>query len=402
MERIEKIFQKMTLKKALLMISGIVLALVTVLSALTILAADDIRQNILDTRTITVKDSGTMYRAGEAESGQPIYYEVNPGNYSYGRLSLKNQSFYYLTTFLMAALPGIYILIGAAAVVFMYYRIKLSSPIEALRTGIAHISESDLDFHISCDARDELGMLCRTFEDMRKELYQNNQRMWEMLRERKALTASVSHDLRTPITVIKGYLEYLESMRGRGQLSEETLVPVMRSMMESTERLERYVDCIRNIQRLEDVKLEKSTMSVSGLYAALKDEFSLLAGKWRREIIFYNDSKRDTVCTDRDMLFKILENLLNNAFRFSARCITFTVADDGDYLDFTVRDDGKGFDRDELECAASLFYSSDDGNENFGIGLFICKILCERLEGTLTLNNHEDGGASILAKIKIT
>ena len=63
------------------------------------------------------------------------------------------------------------------------------------------------------------------------------------MQDRKALTASVSHDLRTPITVIKGYLDYLSKTMLREQLTEEVLEMTLHNMMQSTERLERYVSC---------------------------------------------------------------------------------------------------------------------------------------------------------------
>lgn len=74
-----------------------------------------------------------------------------------------------------------------------------------------HISQQDLDFQIQYTSDDELGQLCDTFEHMKNEIYKSNSKMWNMLQERKALTASVSHDLRTPITVLNGYLDYLEN-----------------------------------------------------------------------------------------------------------------------------------------------------------------------------------------------
>lgn len=408
MEKVKKVFQKMTLKKALLTISAVILVIVTMLSVMTILTAADVRQEILNTRTITIGKSGNHYKTGEHNlkensEGNAIYfsYEVTPDNYTYGKLSSENQIRYVVVTFFMVVLPILYVIVGAFAVVKLYYKMKLSAPIEALRSGMEHISGYDLDFQIDYCSEDELGMLCGTFEEMRKELYYNNKKMWQMLQDRKALTASVSHDVRTPITVIKGYLEYVEKAAQRGQLSDEILAKTIQNMTQSTERLERYVDCIQDIQKMEDIEIEQSALQVSELVNDIEDDFSILAGQHQRSFQLNNQSKKDAIYTDKNMLFKILENLLNNALRFSESRIILTVADDGAFINFSVQDDGKGFDRDELQCATTLFYSSSAGKENFGIGLSICKILCEKLGGTLMIRNHADGGACVTARIKI-
>ena len=86
----------------------------------------------------------------------------------------------------------------------MFYRIKLKEPLDALKQGIIHIADNDLSFSMGYQKQDELGQLCGAFEKMRRELLDNNRRMWALVDERKKINASISHDLRTPITVIKG------------------------------------------------------------------------------------------------------------------------------------------------------------------------------------------------------
>ena len=68
-------------------------------------------------------------------------------------------------------------------------------------------------------------------------------------REKKALTASVSHDLRTPITVLNGYLDYLEKSIERETLTNETLQTTIKNMTEAVDRLKRYVECVKDIQK---------------------------------------------------------------------------------------------------------------------------------------------------------
>lgn len=128
-------------------------------------------------------------------------------------------------------------------------QIEITDAHKSTKNGMDHIANQDLDFQILYTSEDELGKLCSTFEQMRNEVYQSNRKMWEMLQERKALTASVSHDLRTPITVIKGYLDYIEKSLSKGSLTKDTLKITVQNMTQATERLVRYVECVKDIQK---------------------------------------------------------------------------------------------------------------------------------------------------------
>lgn len=392
MEKIRNVLSNMSLKKALLVTAGSILLIVTALSAVTIITISGIRQELLNTRPIVIKDIG--------KTETQFAYVLSPENYSYGELTGKHRMYYNAATAAMVVFPVMYIILGAAAVAKMYYRIKLSQPIEALKTGISHVSEYDLDFQIAYRSDDELGMLCSTFENMRKELAQNNQKMWDLLQERKLLNASVSHDLRTPITVIKGYLDYLAKASDRGKLTEESLKLTVQNMVQSAERLERYVDCIKDIHRMEEIEVKKMTISISELTVSIERDFSFLAEQRNRSFQLCNLAETACICTDRSLLFKILENLLDNAFRFSKEKITLTITESSGYISFMMQDDGKGFSDAELGNAAGLFYRSAVNKGELGIGLTICQILCEKLDGVLALKNNEAGGAAAEVRLK--
>ena len=115
---------------------------------------------------------------------------------------------------------------------------------------------------------------------------------------------------------------------------------------------------------------------------------------------YQNQIKTESICSDKDMLSKILENIFDNALRFSEKVIYFSITEKNNCICFTVYDDGKGFSKDELKYATTFFYSSPTNKGNFGIGLSICKILCERLDCVLSLENIADHGASITVQVK--
>lgn len=395
MGKIKNTFQKMSLKKSLVMLAALCLGGVSILSIITILIFSDMQQRILNTRPIVVTDY-TMKNYEETGSETTVV----PQKYIYKELSKENQIYYWIVTILMVILPVIYIIAASLMVAKFYYKLKLQIPLENLKNGMYHISQQDLDFQIQYITDDELGKLCDTFECMRNEIHKSNCKMWDMLQERKALTASISHDLRTPITVVNGYLDYLEKSMERKMLTEELLQTTIKNMAGAMSRLERYVDCVKDIQKMEEIEIRKEQYNLKEIIADITREFSVLAAQYGRKLIIHDLSQDAFIETDKDMLSKILENIFDNALRFSTDKIVLSIDEKKDYICFSIQDDGVGFTAEELNSATSFFYSSPTNGGNFGIGLSICKILCEKLGGNMCLGNNFDCGAIITIKIK--
>lgn len=399
MGKIKETFQKTSLKKSLLILAVFWLSLVGILSIATILKCSDIRQEILDTRPIIItgyKTDNIDEHNMETESGMI----VTPQIYMHGELSKENQVYYWCITILMVSLPIAYIIFASFMVAILYYKWKLQIPIKHLKNGMYHISQQDLDFQIPYTSDDELGQLCDTFEHMKNEIYTSNRKMWDMLQERKALTASVSHDLRTPITVLNGYLDYLGKSIERETLTNEILQTTIKNMTEAVDRLKRYVECVNDIQKIEDIKIKRENCNLNDLISNITREFSILATQKNKKLVIQVLSKSVCILTDKAMLLKILENIFDNALRFSHEKIIFSIEEKKEYLYFSMQDDGIGFTTEELKSATSFFFSSSTNGGNFGIGLSICKILCEKLGGDMCLDNTAEHGAIITVRIK--
>lgn len=389
----------MSLKKSLLVIALICLGIVSILSSITVLICSDIRQKILDTRPIVVTDyviKGAEEETVESESGVTVI----PNEYSHGELSEENQIFYWTVTILMAALPVLYIIVVSFLFAKLYYRLKLKRPLENLKSGMYHIAEQDLDFQIEYRSDDELGRLCRTFENMKNEIHKNNCQMWDMLQERKALTASVSHDIRTPLTVISGYLDYLEKTIAKKQLTDDMLQDTLHKMAEAVNRLERYTECVKDIQKIEDVEIRKESCDLKKMIVDMTEEFSMLALQHKKQLEIQDYTQSFLIQTDKNMLSKVLENIFDNAVRFSVNHILLTIRETKESFSFSIQDDGSGFTEAELKSAISFFYSSPVNGGDFGIGLSICTILCKKLDGELYLENNPEHGAKVTVKIK--
>lgn len=372
----------------------ITICVTALLSSITIFAANQVQHEILKKRYMTINSPDFQV---DENTGNYIL-DIDNNNITWQPLSTWDTVVYYGSYAAMVGLPVFYIAVGIGAAAAVYYRKKLREPITQLQNGVERIQEDNLDFHIEYDGDDELGRLCCSMEKMRRELRQKHKALWESLEQRKLLNASVSHDLRTPITVLKGYLDYLEKNIPQDKLTEDMLLDTVSSMQGAVNRLELYVESVRDIEKIENIEIEKRSENVKLLLNELRSNVRQLAGN--KEIIISNDIAVDKIQIDKGVFFRILENLLQNALRYAEKQVSINLSHKKDFLILTVKDDGKGFSAADLEKATTVFYSNDKEKQHFGIGLSVCKILCEKHGGLLYVGNQKEKGACVTAKLK--
>ena len=372
----------------------ITICVTALLSSITIFAANQVQHEILKKRYMTINSPDFQV---DENTGNYIL-DIDNNNITWQPLSRWDTVIYYGSYAAMVGLPVFYIAVGIGAAAAVYYRKKLREPITQLQNGVERIQEDNLDFHIEYDGDDELGQLCCSMEKMRRELRQKHKALWESLEQRKLLNASVSHDLRTPITVLKGYLDYLEKNIPQDKLTEDMLLDTVSSMQGAVNRLELYVESVRDIEKIENIEIEKRSENVKLLLNELRSNVRQLARN--KEIIISNDITVDKIQIDKGVFFRILENLLQNALRYAEKQVSINLSHKKDFLILTVKDDGKGFSAADLEKATTVFYSNDKEKQHFGIGLSVCKILCEKHGGLLYVGNQKEKGACVTAKLK--
>ena len=287
-------------------------------------------------------------------------------------------------------MPGWVILCFIATGTIFYNR-ELKKPIEILMNASNQISENQLDFKVEYHKKNELGKLCDAFEEMRSALYKSNQEMWQSLEERKRLNAAFSHDLRTPLTVLKGYGDFLEMYVPDKKVSEEKLLSVIAMMNGQITRLEHYTQKMNAVQKIEDIVPKINPVSSDELLQTLKETGELVCG----DKFSINDGiTKKEIYIDRELVLQVYENLISNALRYGENSVKVTcnIADDLLYL--SVSDDGRGFSKEALKNAAQPFFrdEKEPDKTHFGLGLYICRILCEKCDGELWIENEQGGG----------
>lgn len=375
----------------------ITICIIAVMSALTIFAANKLQQELLKKQYLMI--SSPDFRIDESTGN--YVFDIDKNTITWQPFSTGDAVAYYGSYVAMIGLPVLFITIGIGVAATIYYQKKLKIPIAQLQNGVEKIQKDNLDFHVEYNEDDELGELCCSMEKMRSELWQKQKALWESLEQRKLLNASVAHDIRTPITVLKGYLDYLEKMIPQDKLTEDMLLDTVSSMQGAVNRLEQYVDCVRDVEKIENIEIEKRPENVKRLLDEMRSNVQQLETN-KEILISSNIMTMDEVRLDKSVLFRIFENLLQNALRYAKKQVRINISQKKDFLILTVEDDGNGFAGKDLEKAATVFYSSDKEGQHFGIGLSICRILCEKHGGLLSISNNKNKrGACVTAKLNI-
>lgn len=327
--------------------------------------------------------------------------------------NLSQRIIYATISYAQVILIPLWVLGCVGVSVWVFYKRELEKPIRVLLEASEKITDNCLDFKLESVKPNELGQLRDGFEKMREALYQNNQKTWRQLEERKRLNAAFTHDLRTPITVLKGYGEMLEKYVPEGRINQEKLVEILGMMNGQIERLENYVRKMSSLQRLEDMEPEQKPVELGALEEKLRAVCHAMRQKDTEESlleIFCVCRTEGTFLLDEMLILEVCENLIANGVRYARQKLEISVSvktaeqirvvegeDTSEYLEIMVVDDGPGFSPEALQHASDLFYREEGQPDrtHFGLGLYICRVICEKCGGSLTVGNGTSGGRVI-------
>ena len=291
-----------------------------------------------------------------------------------------------------------------------FYRVHIAGPLSELAGAAERIAGQDLDFSIRRVRGRELGRLSETLEGMRSSLLDAQRELWRTAEGRRRLNAAFAHDIRTPITVLKGTVEMAQMRLGRGDMLAGESLDALSTQIA---RLERYAVSMGGLTKLEDRPVERSRI----LARELADELAAHAS----DVVLARGTglglsvARDAldcaarvagevdiwVNADLPLIEEVLDNLLSNACGHASSAVELGMAIDGDRLIVTVLDDGTGFTPEALRRGRDPFFSENKSAEHFGLGLNVSSVLCELHGGELGLANRATGGACVTTTFAI-
>lgn len=388
MGKIKNLWRNLSLRKSIIFLIFVFAVLAILLSAATSEICYRATQRInASYPTIGEKYYLTNEKGERLGEGTYISKQITP-------MSEKDERLVTVFDLLPVIMTPVYSALCIIAAVLLFYQTKLKEPLAMLRAASEKISNNDLDFQIDYTSKDEMGQLCSSFEMMRSTLARNFSEVWRQMEERKQLNAAFAHDLRTPLTVLKGYNEMLQSS------SEPVTKNTARTMEKHILRLERYVDSMSRLRRLEDAQPTGDSADLNSFIKTLTDGAGILCEQNGKKLCIHNSISNIPLCIDSTFVSQVHQNLISNALRYARSQIQILYASDSRGFTLRVSDDGTGFSQDVLHKATAPYFTEEENHaEHFGLGLYICKLLCEHHGGCLKIEN-DSAGAKVTAVFK--
>ena len=293
------------------------------------------------------------------------------------------------------------------AIVSMRLSKKITEPLDQLNYGAEQIKNGNLDFKIHYESKDEFGQAISNFDEMRTRLYESIQSQLKYEEDRKEIVAGISHDLRTPLTAIKGYVKGLKDGIANTPEKQQQYHNVI---FNKACEMDALVDNLFLFSKLDTGYLpfyfEKVNCKeyLDKLIHRLKDEFEVKG----LEVSCRNKCPSDTVIKiDSDQMSRVFVNILENSAKYKPAdvChVIFEVSINGSEVMIEICDNGDGVPEEIIPNLFKSFYRGDasrtNSNGSSGLGLSIADRIIKAHNGTISAQNKN--GLAIIIKLPIT
>lgn len=279
-----------------------------------------------------------------------------------------------------------------------FYRRRLGGPLAVFCDCADRVARQDLDFVTPEVPGREFTRLGDAFEKMRASLEASQRELWRTAEERRRLNAAFAHDLRTPVTVLKGTVEMAQM---RAEAGEPVGAKTIATLSSQIDRLESYAQAMSGIARLEDREVVRTPVAASDFVSMVRTQAQSQAGARRPDVALGIDAggvaPDATLMLDRSLVEEVLGNILGNACDYARARVRMVLSLDDDHrmLAMSVADDGPGFSPEALHRGCEPFFGEAKSSEHFGLGLNIVSTLARLHGGSVTLANGEDGGGAV-------
>ncbi len=295
------------------------------------------------------------------------------------------------------------IIISAGGILEFLFLITLEKrvfkPINELIKGVEEIANGNYEVKVEYEARNEVSMLATAFNDMAEKLYKAELLKTEYEDNRKALVANISHDLKTPITSIQGYVEVLMQTEN---IPEETMKKYHQTIYSNATYVNKLIDDLFLFSKLDMEKLDFQfeKLNVKAFMDDIMQEFEFELEN--RNVVFqYECSLKDTYYfnIDRNRMYQVLKNIIGNAVKYGDKddlLLKVKVLIEGENACISIEDNGPGIAEDKLSHIFDRFYRVDSARTkdliSTGLGLSIAKELVEAHGGIIKVTSEENSG----------
>ena len=276
------------------------------------------------------------------------------------------------------------ILVFTALSVGLWIYRSIAVPLVKLKKATKNIKEGNLDFVLEVEGNDEFSQLCQDFEEMRKRLKESTEEKILMDKENKELISNISHDLKTPITAVKGYVEGI--MDGVADTPEK-MDRYVRSIYNKTNEMDHLINELTFYSKIDTNRIPYtfSKLNVEDYFSDCAEELGLEMETRGIELVYANYVEKGVqVIADGEQIRRVIHNIVSNAIKYMEKprgIIQLRVKDVGDFIQVEIEDNGKGIAAKDLPYIFDRFYRTDVSRNSSkggsGIGLSIVKKIME-------------------------
>ncbi|GLC30308.1 sensor histidine kinase [Clostridium omnivorum] len=299
------------------------------------------------------------------------------------------------------------ILIATDGILTYYVSKGVLRPIETLKNAANQIEEGNLEFEVKPASEDEIGELCTAFEKMRVKLKESINLQMQYENNRKELISNISHDLKTPVTAIKGYVEGI--LDGVADTPEKT-ERYIRTIYAKASDLDKLIDELFLFSKLDlnNLTFNFEQVDIKEYLEDCVQELSL--GLEKDNISLNLNTEKITnpfVLVDNEKLKRVIINIVENASKYMDKeegKIDIRLEENDDKVIIEIKDNGQGIPKEDIPCIFDRFYRTDKSRSSLtggsGLGLAIVKRIIEEHEGKVWAESEEGKGTSIFFTLK--
>jgi signal transduction histidine kinase len=293
--------------------------------------------------------------------------------------------------------------------VFLTFLVSRSilRPLKQLKYGTEQIKAGNLNFKMVCDSRDEIGDVCKAFEKMREKLKESIDTQIKYEENRKELISNISHDLKTPITSIKGYVDGI--MDGVAD-SPEKMDKYIKTIYAKAADMDRLIDDLFLFSKLDlnKIPFNFEKVDINEYFKDCIDELKFDLEKKNIQLKIKSILTQNTiVLADREKLKRVVLNVIDNASKHAGidnGVIEIRLIDEADKITVEIRDNGLGINKEDLPYIFDRFYRADHSRNTSaggsGLGLAIAKQIVEGHRGRIWAQSEEGMGTGIFFTFK--
>ena len=280
---------------------------------------------------------------------------------------------------------------------------KITRPLDVLTNGVSQIRENNFSCRIEYEEDDEFRPVCEAFNLMAAQLEASTNRRLKDEANRRELLAGISHDLRTPLTTISGYLDGIESGVAKSSEMQERYFNTIKN---NTANMKHIIEQLFLFSKLDmdEFLFTRQRFDIMRAISDMTEELTDEYAKRGLEITVVESPENIFVYADVTHLRRVVINILENSARYKEKetgHLEISADLDSDFVRLKFADDGPGVDPTALSNIFNVFYRADSSRHSIGhgLGLAICAKIIERSGGTIHAEPSDSGGLAVVIRL---